>query len=355
LTYFLVLGGLLLLYFCLRPLSNPFALTIVIGGITAFAAMRGDQVDRDYPSYFTLYMDSTVHADARGWAEFGYFGMQNFFSAHEVPFAAFLGVVGLLAIGTKVLALALNDREHIGIGLVVYFSTYLMLHDMTQVRVSVSSGLFLLSLVALREKRNAWFVLLNASAIAFHSSSALGFVALLLCYRPRRNEALFFAVVPFFLTGLGLIGALNGLAALVGGLVPDGRIELYMTLSEQGTYAEINLLSIGFLTLAVLNAVLWLQSRSGESEVSGRDLLYLRVFSVGIVCYPLFSALPVLAFRTSEYLCIVVLFLAQRHFRPQRHPAATALVVLYLISALYVNIVRDESLLAPYSTEIHEI
>lgn len=348
-----MLGGLLLLFLFLRLVAAPVALIVLVAGATSFAAMRGDMVDRDYPSYYTLYADSTVHAAVRGWAEFGYFGLQNLFSSHSVSFAIFLFLIGSVAIGAKVLALYINDREHLFIGLAVYFATYFLLHDMTQVRVSVSSGMFLLSLIALRRGRWLLFVMLNALAMTFHLSSVIGFVALLLRYHPRRYEPLVFALAPLLLTAVGIFGIAGGFSAAISSLAPDSRIELYMSLSEQGKYADINLLSIGFLILASLNALLWLRLLGQDEEP--QNLLYLRVFSIGIMCYPLFSSLPVLAFRTSEYLCIVVLFLVQRYCRFLQYPAASLLVVLYMVSAIYVNIVRDESLLAPYSTEIHEL
>lgn len=140
-------------------------------------------------------------------------------------------------------------------------------------------------------------------------------------------------------------------AVLVGELAPDGRVELYSALLREGQYSEINLLSVGFLILATLNAIFWLPR---ARQING-SLLYLRVFSVGILCYPLFSALPVLAFRTSEYLCIVVLFLAQKYCNRRRYPMISMLCLFYLVSALYVNVVREDSLLAPYSTELHEL
>lgn len=321
----------------------------VVAGGTVFAAMRGDMVDRDYMSYFTLYRDSVQHAGARGWTEFGYFGLQDFFSSHSLSFAVFLAVIALIAVGAKVFALHLNDREHVSIGLAVYFATYLMLHDMTQIRVSVSSGMFLLSLVGLRNGRKFRFILFNLVAIAFHSSGVLGFVALALRYRPRRFEAFFFSMAPFVLALLGLLDMLSWPAALMGELAPGGRLELYSALLKEGQYSEINLLSIGFLILATLNAFFWF---SGAQKIN-ESLLYRRVFSLGVLCYPLFSALPVLAFRTSEYLCIVVLFLAQSYCSPRRYPMISIFFLLYLASALYVNVVREDSLLAPYSTELH--
>lgn len=317
--------------------------------------MRGDMVDRDYVSYFTLYRDSALHADARSWTEFGYFWLQDVFEGYGFSFPVFLGAIGLVAIGTKVFALYLNDRERVGIGLVVYFATYFMLHDMTQVRVSVSSGLFLLSLIALRDGREIRFILFNLAAIAFHSSGALGFIALALCYRPRRFEAFFFAIAPVVLTGLGLLSMLNWLTPLLAEMAPDGRVELYATLLREGQYSEINLVSVGFLILVTLNAVLWLRLHEGPREMKGRELLYLRIFSVGIMCYPLFSSLPVLAFRISEYFCIVVLFLVQRYYCLRRYPVLSVLILSYLISALYVNVVREGSLLGPYTMELREL
>jgi hypothetical protein len=130
---------------------------------------------------------------------------------------------------------------------------------------------------------------------------------------------------------------------------------LYATLLREGQYSEINLVSVGFLILVTLNAVLWLRLHEGSREMKGGELLYLRIFSVGIMCYPLFSSLPVLAFRISEYFCIVVLFLVQRYYCLRRYPVLSLLILSYLISALYVNVVREGSLLGPYTMELREL
>src|SRR5882762_4641909 len=84
----------------------------------------------------------------------------------------FFGILAVLGISTKLTAFN-SLSKYLYITLVVYFLSYFLLHDYTQIRVAVASGIFLLSIPDLRDRNFKTYFFKSFLAIFLHYSAII--------------------------------------------------------------------------------------------------------------------------------------------------------------------------------------
>jgi hypothetical protein len=149
--------------------KQPIFFYFVIGIILILiAGFRGEGVDRDYENYSLLYK--------------GFDTLTLLLTEPTFVFISWLikssndNVVGLfiiyafLGVTLKFFAIRLLSYQST-LSVLIYFSTFFLLHEMTQIRAGVASGIFLLSIQPLFDRKLAYFFALAVLAILFHYSS----------------------------------------------------------------------------------------------------------------------------------------------------------------------------------------
>ena len=192
------------------------------------------------------------------------------------------------------------------LSLALYISSYFLLHEYVQIRAGVATGMFLLAMPDLAKGNFSRYLIKALLAISFHWSSI---IMLPLYFLIRRINANVFYFLPF----VGMI------------LFAEG-INIGSSLNEFVNYAEFmsnyyalhagpeqdinafNLITISYIVLYFLMLTLFWFRKNLENEL---DSSTFKIFSLSLFLFFLLSSLklPVIAFRLSEFLNVVLILL----------------------------------------------
>ncbi|WP_338415647.1 EpsG family protein [uncultured Sphaerotilus sp.] len=258
--YFALFSLLTTLLWSQHRRLSPGALSLVVGLVLAtLAALRGPNVAADFTVYETWY---TYRGDDAGFMERPlflesiYFLLNDLFATSNLPFRAFVWVLGLFSVVLKLRAIMgfSQGAVAVAVGFLVYAFTFFLLHDFTQIRAGLAVAVVFCALPALLRDGN-WplFLLAIVVALGFHSSALIFFLILLpLQGRLARWIDGVLLGVTAVLFGLALRGVAPG--ALLMNLLAqaDPRIALYVSVAESANAEAANPLSLPALVLFLL-------------------------------------------------------------------------------------------------------
>lgn len=192
------------------------------------------------------------------------------------------------------------------LSLLLYFLSYFLLHDYTQIRAGVASGFFLLSMRDLAEGNKGIYFKKVVFACLFHWTAL---VMIPIYFIVRKFSLAFFAVLPLvgilvFLSGINfeqyILKAISGYPALA----------LYYGAhaGHESSINIFNLINLGFFGIFVIIFAMlaWQRDEFSDFEVS-----LSKVFSLSLFGFYVFAIInkPVVAFRVFEFLNITLLIL----------------------------------------------
>lgn len=224
------------------------------------------------------------------------------------------------------------------ISFLIYFSNYYFLHDYVQVRVAVSSSLFLLSIIYIDKNKTNYF-LINSVGMLFHYSSIVSIlVFIILKYLKRINFYFLFLTLSFCITFLNY----NYFDMLLH--IPFVNLKLYKFISfinTRSTYNIINLFNFNITTHLFFMMIFFSFYKEVFQINSFYDNLF-KIYIISICFYLIFSKIPVLAFRLYEYLAIVEILLIPEFLKvfKQKYFGVTLLFILFFLriyNMFYLN------------------
>jgi hypothetical protein len=276
---------------------------IVLGVILfLIAGLRAEGVTRDYENY--LYAYNNIDISSRFEPTFTIIA---FFVKYIFNKPIFLFII-YAVIGVSIKFIAIKQLTNlILLSALLYLSNFFLLHEMTQIRVGVASGILLLCIKPLYERNFKRFFFLVVIAVSFHYTAVV--ILPLWFLKPISLKKKFYlCVIPFV-----YLLTLNGLT--VGFLiehVPIPQVQslysMYQLQIESGEGDVINL----FNSLQILRcAVLFLLIYFSELLVlkNKYSFLLIKIYTIALACFVLFSDIPVISFRISELLSIVEIVL----------------------------------------------
>ncbi len=192
------------------------------------------------------------------------------------------------------------------LSLALYLFSYFLLHDYTQIRAGVASGIFLLSLHDLSEVNRYQYFKKVIWACLFHWTALIMVPIYLIVKRLSLN---FFVILPFI--GIFVyLSRINFEQYILTAISDYPALVLYYS-SHSGHNSAVNifnLINVGFLGmfLGIYLIIYYLREEFSELEI---DLF--KVFSLSIFSFYFFAILnkPVVAFRIFEFLNISLLLL----------------------------------------------
>lgn len=307
-----------------------FAIIVVL--LTIMAGMRPIGIDKDSMQYYGYFLG--------GAHEFVEYSFLIICGISETLFSDVRGVFviyALLAIPLKCYAFTRLSDDIFAL-LAVYISYFYILHDLTQIRIGVSLALVFFGFTFLIKGKYLIYTICVLIATIFQYSAVMGLMLLLF-----RNKELnvwkrwVLAILPFiafstFLMNIDLIS-----------LIPieyiQDRLTLYEELRDSGIAGDekVNLLNISvLLKLVVFYFLLWKYDIVKEKCAYLPILLKTFVFSY--CCFGLFSFLPILAFRTSEFFCFVeIMMVPLIIYAIEPKSVGKLLVSLYAIGMFLLN------------------
>ena len=271
------------------------------------AAFRPIGIDNDSLTY-----ESEILAFYRGGGDikepvfmvFGYISEVLFNANTRVVFILY----ALFSIFLKCYAIARYSKNII-LSIFIYAGMFFILHDMTQIRVGLASGFFLLAIPDLirNERKRYVFKILLACLCHF---SAVILIPLILLSAKKINLRIVLLSPIIMLMVVLLIGDMNPILISIFKYLPEPlstkAISYIVGVEQFGRFDDVNIFS-KFTLSAFAFFILYLYSCT-KSVLTADDVIYLKLFSIMLTLFYLFASVPVLASRTFELFAVSFVF-----------------------------------------------
>ena len=244
----------------------------------------------------------------------------------------FLFVFSALSIGLKILALA-RMSSLVWASLLIYVANIFILHDMIQMRCAVASGLLLWAVYYLVNRNSMRFISISILAFLFHYSAIIIFPLWFLnVNRSYKYFYIVLIVVAYIIRG----------NFPIADLIQYFPIEGIQNLWEMYEYSygnEINVFNSMQLGRVCLCGLLFFYIDE-ISRYNKYAILLLKIYALSIVAYVLFSSVPVMTFRISEFYQVVEILIIPMivYVFKGRKFLKYALVLAFGLSLLLMNI-----------------
>jgi len=249
----------------------------------------------------------------------------------------FFLIYAILGVSIKFLAIKrLSKLPWLSVG--VYLSSYFILHELTQIRVGVATGFFLLSIPDIYNRNFKKFILKALLAFSFHYSAIVMFPLYFL--HPKKLNLAY-----FLLPIVGLISVyfdlsktfLSNLANLAPNFLAY-KINTYLTLLELGERSEINIINL-YYTFLLLLTYFGFFLYIGNKIKNNCDVIFLKILALSLFIFYFFSDVPVFAFRVSEFLnAIMIIFWPNFILYFKQKELIFPLVILLLFHIFYKSL-----------------
>lgn len=281
-----------------------YVYTLVGIGLIVLAAIRPVGIDNDsfvYEDYFVNY-DNPINELA---VEFSYRWLSKIFYASFKDVHSVFLLYAILGVTLKIIAFRRLTKLPF-LALAIYICTYYILHEFTQIRVGISSGILLFIIMSLGEgKRLTAFALMLVAAV-FHYSSIMLLPLLLL-----QNEDLTEREKRFWqmlvLAGYVLYFTHIELLSLPIPYIAD-KIETYKNMKEGGFLDEVHVFNLVYLVKIFIFFYI-IEFYDVIKKESQYLPIMIKMESISLFSFTAFSSLPVLSFRISELFGIVEIIL----------------------------------------------
>ena len=298
---------------------------------------RAENVDHDYQNYFNAIYDNTTISEPT----FLFFSLviRNF----SLPPAFLFLLYATLGIGLKFWAIRKYSSFQL-VALLIYFSNFLLLHEITQIRAGVASGLLLLSFRVLANKCYKQFLLFVFVAALFHFSSL--FALLLL---PVTNTGLTQKRIVlwglFPMLGLFLhVFNINVISMIPIDVIRE-KMQMYKALEEMGEdgFSQVNLFNPYYLFKLGIY-YFFLTKYTFFERKDKYFTIYLKIFGLSLFLFPALSSItPLLGYRISELFGIIEIFLFPiACFLFRTHKQSLLVIFLYYSLLMSVNVYHKE-------------
>lgn len=308
----------------------------IAAGLILFlmAAFRGN-IDDDYHGYVEFYEEiDKMYLEV----EPTFVLIANFVkSAFNNILFVFI-IYAMIAVSIKLYAISLLTEFRLQ-SLVVYFSFFFLLHEMTQMRAAVASGMLLVCLYLLKNKKYIYYALLTALAICFHYS-AIAILFLPFLSRDRVSK-LYYLLIPLgYLLAFAHIGLTNLLPYL---FIPIELVQLKFS-SYQELDAGVNLFNL-VLLLRIALAYLLIWKADLLQQHNPYSALLIKTYVIGIFLFLFFSDIWGIATRLSELFQITeIILLPFMLYMFKNKYVANGLVIIITISFLSFLLLKRELL-----------
>lgn len=253
--------------------------------------------------------------------------LNDIFSSNSVyPILITYAIIGL---GIKFYAI-LKYSMIPGLSLIIYFLSYFLLHEYTQIRAGISSGIFLLALPNIADGNMKSYFKKVIIACLFHWTAIILFP---MYFFLRKIHLKYFLVLPCLSLAIYFSKIdLEGILLSQIQKIPLLYLYYQSNSGHQESINVLNLINLGFLLLFVFSVFSHL---IGPLIKTSMEVVLIKVFSLSLTIFYLFAILnkPVIAFRLFEYLNVSLVFLIPiivEKYR-QKYAIATITISFFLV------------------------
>lgn len=260
------------------------------------AGFRNGELVRDYGMYLNMFQDKS---DAI--VEPSFIVITNVVHRLFGDNSIYLFVIfAILGVGLKFAAIK-QLTELWFLSVLIYFSNFFILHEMTQIRAGVASALLLLCVKPIYDRNLKLFLLFAFLAFSFHYSALMILPLWFLNEKPRKKWLIILVPLSYlsFFLGINLIMSIP---------IPGIRekILIYQKLQELGGEESIsvNLFSLVFLTRIAIFYFLIYKYELLHSHNKYFPIL-MKIYCISLISYPVFATLSAFSTRISEFYGVV--------------------------------------------------
>ncbi len=316
-----------------------------------FAASRSSKVDLDYQAYVNYFVK--------------FMSGFNYFTSNRVifyePCFYFIPIIGktlfnppydlyacftifaCLGVYFKLKSFQLSNSFFLT--MLLYGSSYFILHEMTQIRVGIATGILLLSIKPCYNRNLKSFILHILSACFFHYSSIV-FFPLYFLKTKSLNKTFW-----LFMIGLGYFLAIINIDILKLTHLSSYfvKVELYTKAAEaHETHYTINIYNFGIFISIIMSIVMILKHEM-LSKFNPYINLILKINVLSIFAFTALSFLPVFAGRLSELFAIVQMLMYPTLIYVFREKFVGYAIVIVISFLNFWNFFYHSKLVFPYS------
>ena len=332
-------------------------LSVCLTAIVLFviAAFRGKYVDHDYVWAYGYFIKNIPDA-AFMFRDFS--GFLNHLPPPELSFCVLVSLIkgvtacvmpvvavvyAFFAVPTKINGIRrLTNDDMFAFALLFYFSNLFLLHEMTQIRAGLATGIFLYAIPAIYQRKPVKFVCLIIFASLIHRSTM---VALPLYFLNGKDIN--------FKLWLGCTVAILVLAVIhydVVSFVLDYDVPILhhklviYTATQNWLKFNVNLFN-SFILLQLFVSVFLYWKRDLIIPHCSYFYLLLKLNLLSIIVFYFFSRIPVFAFRLNDFLGFSTIILYPLVYYAIKPRAVAQLVVLCMAwSILLINLFHNKLL-----------
>lgn len=313
--YYLIFLFIIFFLFIPRYYKIPesYLLLIIALILILIAGLRSPGVDGDSETYVSMFNTFSSPANYfNNYSEMSFFEPAYYLIPSIISITLGLNYAwvfltyAIIGISLKFAAISrLTDFAFLSV--LVYYSHFFILHDMTQIRSGIASAILLLSIPQIQKRKFFRFILLIAIGFLFHYSMII-FLPLYFLGSKKINKKLYLLLlfVPYILHFLKF-NILSVLQIFKLGFISN-KIQIYNDLLESDIFTDINVFNILFL-VQLISCTIFIIKSDLLIKNNKYSLLLLKIYCIAAASFVLFSNIPVIAFRISELLGIVQIVL----------------------------------------------
>lgn len=309
--YFIFIA-ILAIQYQFTPFNSNVLLIVIVILLAFLAGFQDTSVSKDYLGY--QYLFDNIHEIT----DDGFY----YLLAYEPAFIAIVivfrkifeinyGVAIMLFYALASLSMKVFAIKRFSINpymtLLFYFSYFFLLYEMTQIRISLAAGIFLIALIPFLKEKRTIFVGLILLATCFHYS-AIVYLFILLFNTDKFNKTVYSGVLALsLLLGVIKLPILNILGNFDASNVST-KLATYIEISENGSIA-VNV----FNSLNILNILCCfyfiIAVKKEDFKNDKRLVLFLKCNILSIFLLSLLSGAPAFSMRFNQLFGIAQIFL----------------------------------------------
>jgi hypothetical protein len=326
-------------YTSLRYILLLILILIVIAG---FRPIGFDRDSIQYvimlDTYTTFFTSEFFRAEPTFWL-FEAFN-QNYLDG--TPRNIFI-IYAILGVTLKLFAISRLSLYPI-LSIIAYICIYFPLHEMTQIRVGIASAIFLLAIPDIVDKRLDKYIFKILLAMLFHYSSII--MIFFYFINTKEINRFFYLLLPVLaiFISIGPFSMFNIFSYMVNYLPSflSENLNRYIEIMEVlGMHNKINIFDLYHISLLLLYIILIMMVRYMKSKY---DIVVTKLLGFSLFTFYIFSFLPVLATRISEYIGVVVVLAVTIPLRiyKQKIPSYILISIFLFLNLSTFLIIKDD-------------
>ncbi len=309
--YFIFIA-ILAIQYQFTPFKSNILLFVIVILLAFLAGFQDVSVSRDHLGYQNAFDNIYEITDNSfyyllsfepGFVAIVVFFRQIFEVNYGVAIFLFYAIASLSLKAFAINRLSINPY----LSLLFYFSYFFLIHEMTQIRIALASGIFLISLISFINGKRRTFVALVLLATCFHYS-AIFYLALLIFDGKKLNKKLYL--------GLILLSIIFGiiklpLLSVLGNFDPSdvsGKFNAYVEMSENGSIAVNVFNSLNILNILCCTFLLfWVKK---DDLIKDKKLIvFLKCNILSVFLLSFFAGAPAFSMRFNQLFGVAQIFL----------------------------------------------